>query len=129
MTLEDILANIADQDRGRPLDIADPWTGKPIGMRWWIAGPDSDTQRRARVALMDERADRAEPDGSISGENLEKIRVNCLAKAVLRWEFENGLEPLEFSHKNVVRFLEAGAWLQAQVDSFAGDRSRFRSAS
>ena len=128
MTLEDILANIADQDRGRPLDIVDPWDGKPIGMRWFIAGPDSDTQRRARIAMMDEIADRAEPDGTVTAESRETARINCLAKCVLRWEFETGAEPIEFSHKNVVRFLKAGAWLQAQVDAFAADRARFRSA-
>lgn len=128
MTLDDILANIADQDRGRPLDIVDPWSGKPIGMRWFIAGPDSNTQRRARIEMMDELVERAEPNGIASAEDREKARINCLAKCVLRWEFESGLEPIEFGHKNVVRFLDAGAWLQAQVDAFAADRAQFRSA-
>lgn len=127
MTLDDILANVADQDRGRPLSILDPWSGKPVGMTWYIAGPDSDTQRRARIEMMDELADRAEPDGTVTGENREKARLNALAKSVLRWDMEGGQEPVAFSHKNVLRFLRAGTWLQAQVDAFAGDRSKFAS--
>lgn len=127
MTLEDILANVADQDRGRPLDIVDPWTGQPIGMTWWVAGPDSATQHRARIELMDELTERAAPDGTLSAADREAARLNCLAKTVLRWEFANGLEPVEFTQANILRFLRAGTWLQAQVDAFAGNRGAFRS--
>ena len=127
MTLDQILENIADQDRGRPLDIADPWTGQPIGMIWHIAGPDSNTQHRARIEMMDELTALAAPDGTVSAADREAARLNCLAKVVLRWEFANGLEPVAFSQANILRFLRAGTWLQQQVDAFAGNRAAFRS--
>lgn len=125
MTLEEIQANVIDQDRGRPLEIVDPWEGKPTGMTLWLAGPDSETQRKARIAMMDELAERAEPDGTITAANREAARLNCLAKAVLRWEVQHEGEALAFNHKNVVRVLKAAEWLQAQVDAFAGDRRNF----
>lgn len=125
MTLEEIQANVADQDRGRKLEIIDPFEGKPTGIVMWVAGPDSATQRRARIEMMDDLAERAEPDGSISGANREAARINCLAKCVLRWEVQHEGSDLSFSHKNVVRVLKAADWLQAQVDSFAGDRRNF----
>lgn len=112
MTLDDIMANTIDQDRGRKLEIVDPWEGKPTGMTLWIAGPDSETQRKARIAMMDELADRAEPDGTIKAEQKEAARLNCLAKCVLRWEVQHEGEELAFSHKNVVRLLRAADWLQ-----------------
>jgi hypothetical protein len=125
MTLEDIMANVVDQDRGRKLEIHDPFEGKPTGMTMWIAGPDSTTQRRARVEMMDELAERAELDGTIKAEQREAARINCLAKCVLRWEMQHEGSDLAFNQKNVVRVLKAADWLQAQVDSFAGDRRNF----
>lgn len=125
MTLEEITANVIDQDRGRKLEIHDPFEGKPTGMTMWIAGPDSATQRKARVEMMDELADRAAPDGTVSAEQREAARLNCLAKCVLRWEVQHEGTDLAFTHKNVVRVLKAAEWLQAQVDAFAGDRRNF----
>lgn len=125
MDFNDILSNVADQDRGRELVVADPWTGKPTGIRFRIAGPDSDVQHRARIQMMDELAEAARPDGTVSAEARETARLNCLAKAVLLMEIEEDGKPVAMSHKNVLRVLRAGTWIQAQVDAFAGDRSRF----
>lgn len=127
MDLNDVLANVADQDRGRELTIVNPWTGELTDMKFWIAGPDSDTQRRARIGMMDELAEAAGTDGKVSSEAREVARLNCLAKCVLRWEILEGGRPLPFSQKNVVRVFRAGAWIQAQVDGFAGDRTQFGS--
>lgn len=125
MTLDEILSNVADQDRGRELPIVDPWTGKPTGIRFRIAGPDSDVQHRARIQMMDELAEAARPDGTVSAEAREAARLACLAKCVLLMEIEEDGKPVPMSHKNVLRVLRSGAWLQAQVDAFAGDRRNF----
>lgn len=126
MDLSDVLANVADQDRGRELTIIDPWTGEKTGMVFWIVGPDSDTQRRARIEMMDELAEAAAADGTVSAEAREAARLTCLAKCVLRWDITEGGRPLPFGQKNIVRVFRAGAWIQAQVDAFAGDRAKFR---
>jgi hypothetical protein len=97
MDLNDVFSNIADQDRGRLLEVVDPWTGEPAGIRFRIAGPDSEVQHRARIEMMDELADAADTEG----------------------------KSVAMSHKNVLRVLRAGTWIQAQVDAFAGDRRNF----
>ncbi|MDI7864083.1 hypothetical protein MRS76_19220 [Rhizobiaceae bacterium n13] len=125
MQLDDILHNVADQDRGRELEIVDPWTGKPAGIRFRIAGPDSTVQHRARIQMMDELAEAADQDGKVTAETRERARVNCLAKCVLLMEIEEEGKPVAMSHKNVLRVLMAAAWIQAQVDAFAGDRRNF----
>lgn len=125
MTLEDILLNCADQDRGRELVILDPWSGQPAGIRFRIAGPDGDVQRRSRLAMMDRLADLAEPDGTITAENREKARIECLAACVISMEISEGGESVAVTAKNIFRVLSAATWLQAQVDAFAGDRRNF----
>ncbi len=126
MDFQDILSGIADQDKGAWLDIVDPVDGTPTGIRFRVAGPDSETQHRARLKLADDLADAADTSGRVSAETREKLRLDCLARCVLAWEIESEGKPLPFTHKNVVRVLGAGTWLQAQVDAFASDRAAFR---
>jgi len=125
MDLSDILGNIADQDRGKEIELADPVTGKPTGIKFRVAGPDSDVQRRARLALADELSEMAGPDGRVTAEQREKARLNTLARRVLGWEIEEDGQPLPFSQKACVRVLSAGTWIQQQVDAFAADRRHF----
>jgi hypothetical protein len=125
MQLEDILSNVADQDKGQWFELPDPVTAKPTGIRFRVAGPDSDTQHRARIALADELADMADADGRVSAEHREKARLNSLARCVLDWEIEEEGKPVPFNTKNVLRVLRV-AWVQAQVDAFASDRRNFR---
>jgi len=125
MQLEDILSNAADQDRGREFEIVDPVEGKPTGILLRVAGPDSETQHRARLALADELADMADADGRVTAEQRERARLNSLARCVLGWTiFEEG-QPVPFSTKNLLRFLRVH-WVQQQVDSFAADRAAHR---
>lgn len=127
MTLEEILNNVADQDRGKEFELADPVTGRPTGIKLWIVGPDSETAHRARLALADELAEMADHDGRVSAEHREKARLNCLARHVQRWEIEEDGKPVPFSTANVLRLLRVH-WVQEQVDAFASDRAAHRSA-
>lgn len=128
MDLQDILANVADQDKGKEFELADPVTGKPTGIRLWIVGPDSEAAHRARLALSDELADMADHEGRVSAENREKARLNCLAAHVLRWEIEEEGKPVPFNTANLLRLLKVH-WVQEQVDAFAADRAAHRSVS
>lgn len=125
MDLNDILGNVADQDRGKEFELADPVTGKPMGIIFRVAGPDSGVQHRARLALSDELAEMADADGRVTAEQREKARLNCLARCVLGWEIEEDGQPVPFNTKNVLRVLRVH-WVQAQVDGFASDRAAFR---
>lgn len=126
MDLSDILASIADQDRGKEFELADPVDGKPTGIKFRLAGPDSETQHRARLKLSDDLAEMADAEGRVTAEQREKARLNCLARCVLGWSIEEDGQPLPFLHKNVLRVLSAGTWVQQQVDAFASDRAAFR---
>lgn len=127
MTHDDIRANLVDQDRGRWMEAVDPFDGKPLGLRLLIAGPDSETQRKARVAMMDDLAEAADADGKVSFERREKARIDCLARCVVNWDVaaDFGLDP-QFGFAAVVKLLNI-AWLQQQADDFAGSRANFRS--
>lgn len=125
MDLSDIFGAREDHERGAWLELAHPVTGEPIGIRFHLAGPDSDTQAKGRLKFADDLADLAEADGTMSAEAREKARINSLARCVLGWEITEDGEPVPFTHKNVVRVLRAATWIQAQVDAFAGDRQNF----
>lgn len=125
MTLEEIIANVADQDKGREFELADPVAGTPTGIRLWIVGPDSETAHRARLSLADELAEMADAEGKVTAEQREKARLNCLARHVLRWEIVEDGQPVPFNTKNLLRLLRV-QWTQEQVDAFAADRAAHR---
>jgi hypothetical protein len=128
MTLDAILSNLVDQEKGQWLELVDPWENKPIGVRLLIAGPDSQTQHKARIAMMDDLASAADADGKVVFESREKARLNCLARCVQSWDVaaDFGLDA-RFGHAAMLKLL-AVAWIEQQTDAFAGDRSKFRSA-
>ncbi|PWL18138.1 hypothetical protein DKP76_10490 [Falsochrobactrum shanghaiense] len=125
MTLDDILNNVTDQDRGRECELVNPVTGEPTGIKLWIVGPDSKTAHDARIAMTDELMERTRSDGTVSGEDRERARLNSLARLVTKWEITEDGKSLPFNHKNVLRLL-AVSWVEAQIDAFASNRAHFR---
>lgn len=123
MQIDDIIARSADQERGHWFDISDPVTGVNTGIRIKLAGPDSETQNRARLRLAEDLAEVASADGWVSPEARERARITSLARCVLAWEITEDGEPVVFSHASVVRLLKAAHWVQVQVDVYASDRS------
>jgi hypothetical protein len=126
MQFDDIRNQSADQERGHWFDLVDPVTGEPTGIRVKVAGPDSEIQNRARLRLADDLAEAAGVDGRISAEAREVVRIDSLARCVLDWEISENGQPIPFTQANIVRFLKAAHWVQAQIDSFASDRASFR---
>lgn len=129
MQMDEIAAFSTDQDNGRWFELHDPVDGTPTGIKIKIAGPDSATQRRAELAMVDELAELAREDGAVSAEHRERARLNCLARCVLGWELEEEGEAVPFTHANVVRLLTMARWVRDQVDSFAGSRAAYRESS
>ncbi|MEI6798422.1 MAG: hypothetical protein WCO04_04310 [Pseudomonadota bacterium] len=123
--LSDLYGNREDQDAGAWFEALDPIAGKPTGLRFLIAGPDSTVQAKARLALIDDLADASDDDGRVNAEAREKARLNQLARVILAWEaYEDG-QPLACTHVNKLRLLRAGQWLQAQIDNRAASRLPF----
>src|SRR3989338_101186 len=102
MQLNEIEGFAEDQDRGAWLELLDPVKGQQTGLRVKVAGPDSATQARARLA-----------------------RGGNWARCVVAWEVQADGKPVPFSFENVLRLLRAGVWVQSQIDAFAADRRRF----
>lgn len=126
-TLDAILANVADQDRGHEFELHDPVSFEPTGIKLRVAGPDSATQHRARIALADELATMADSDGRVTAEHREKARLNFLAACVLGWTIVEDGSQVPFSQMNVLRVLRV-LWVQNQVAAFADNRAAFRGA-
>lgn len=124
MQFSDVINNTVDQDKGRLLDLLDPFSGAPTGLKLWIVGPDSETAHRARLALADELAEASNADGIVTAEPRETARLNCLARHVIRWEVEESGKPVAFTNKNLLTLLRV-QWIQQQVDAFAADRRNF----
>jgi len=122
--LNDITNNLADQDKGREFELADPFSGELTGIKLHIVGPDSETARRADLAFADELADMANEDGRVNAEQRRKARMNALARRVIRWEAEEDSKSVPFNTKNLLTLL-AVPWVDEQVDAFAGDRRNF----
>lgn len=124
LDLSTIEANQLDQDRGAEIELMHPATGELSGLKLTLAGPDSATQKRAKVEMADALADLADPDGYVSAEVREKAAVQSLASCVIRWDVSLDGEPLACEHKHIVRLLSV-PWVREQVDAFAGNRVAF----
>jgi hypothetical protein len=124
MLMSDVLDNAVEQDKGAMLELVHPVTGAATGLKLWIAGPDSDTARRAEIALADELADMADEAGMVTGDQRAKARLNALARLVLRWEVADEEGMVIFSQKNLLQLLKVN-WVRQQVDAFGDDRSNY----
>lgn len=125
-TLEQILDDVAEQDRGRVCELTDPVTGEATGIKLVIVGPDSKTAHDARIAMTDELMEMTRHDGTVSGEDRERARLNCLARLIVRWEQPDGMGNfLALSHANIIKLLRV-SWVEAQIDAFASNRANFR---
>lgn len=129
MRLSDIEAEAQAQDRGRDFDLLDPVTGKALGMSLRIVGPDSATQRRARLRFADALSEARTPAGIVPAHLAEAARLEMLAGCVVGWDITEDGEAVPFTQANVLRLLRAGHWIQEQVDGFASDRAAFRKGS
>lgn len=125
MNLSDLSTFAEDQDKGRWLDLLNPYDGKPVGVRLLIAGPDSMVQARARLKMADELTDMADDEGRVSAENKDTAILRNLARCIIGWEATEDGDPVPFSFDSVMRLLKAGRWVREEVDAFAGSRRAF----
>ena len=111
------------QDRGADLTIVHPVTGERMpDIVLTIAGPDSDTARRARLKFSDELMTfRNRPPA----DELERMEVERLARCVVGWKVIRDGKPVEFSFTNVVRLLTSLQFVREQVERFSQDRAPY----
>lgn len=113
---------IAYQDRGAECVITDPVDGTPTDIVLIVAGPDSDTQRRARLATTDALMAYA---GRPPADEQERLAIEQLAKCVVGWRVKQGGADVPFSFSAAVRLLTKFRFIREQVDAFAASREPY----
>lgn len=122
MQFSDILNGAEDQQRGRWFKLLHPVTGAETAVSLLVAGPDSGVQAQALVAMTDELAEMADPDGRVSGKDRAEVHRRFLARCVLDWKASEGGEPIPFTFDRLLRLI-AVAWVKSQLDAFAANRA------
>lgn len=118
-TCEDLVAH---QDRGAECQILHPVDGTPLDIVLIVAGPDSDTQRRARLSTTDALMAFA---GRPPADEQERLAIEQLAKCVVGWRVKQDGQEVPFSLTAVVRMLTKFAFIREQVDAFAASRAPY----
>lgn len=122
MLPSDFEAMREDQERGLWRVICHPVTGKRSDLELLVVGPDSQTAARATALYVDELAELADLDGRVSGEKRAKAKARFLARHVKEWR---GCGDEHFSFAACARLIEVSRFVEACVDTWAGDRRGF----
>lgn len=113
---------VAGQDRGAPLILKHPVTYEPMGVTLIVAGPDSDTARRARLKMQDEHfAFKGRP----SADEFDRMDVDRLARLVVSWTATRDGVAVPFTHTNVVKLLRDNQHVREQVETFSRLRTHY----
>ncbi|WAJ30961.1 hypothetical protein [Antarcticirhabdus aurantiaca] len=125
MELNDLSRLTDEQDRGHAFELRDPVHGEPTGIRLTIAGPDSKAAKKARGELERAVAKQGRRGGETPPQERTRVMDDFLFAVVIGWELKDGGKPVKFDRQNFQRLVDAGTWVRAQIDQFAGDRSPY----
>ncbi|KQZ50736.1 hypothetical protein ASD54_11045 [Rhizobium sp. Root149] len=126
MDLNDILKSAADQNAGHQFELLDPVGGNPTGLKFTIAGPDSERARNANAKLeaaLTKLTSRS--SGRVSTDDRTRLVIDFLFDVTVSWDVKQGGKKLELTREHFGRVLGAASWVRAQVDTFAADRSPY----
>ncbi|QUS39055.1 hypothetical protein RPMA_09580 [Tardiphaga alba] len=113
---------VAGQERGAPLAIRHPVTGEAMDIVLMIVGPDSDTAKRARLKLDDEKfAFTKRPPA----DEWDRMYVDYLARLVISWVAKRDGVDVPFTFTNVVKLLRDNLHVREQVTVFAQSRTHY----
>jgi hypothetical protein len=116
-----------NQDDGVEVDILDPKTLDPIGLKIVIAGPDSDRQKKARRNILNNRLRKRTQ--KVTAEQIEEENLEVLAMSTVSWTFAEGVTidgKVPFCNpKNAEDIYRRFPLILDQVSAQAGDRGNF----
>lgn len=114
---------IAYQDRGADMVAKHPVTGEEMqDIVLTIAGPDSDTVRRARLTMQDElQGWRTAPPA----QDYDRLAIERLARCVVGWRVKKAGAEVPFTFSAVVKLFTDMTFLREQADRFAADRTPY----
>ena len=124
----DITSFMEQQLETAVVEICNPNSGEPLGVKITLASPDSGKYRTASLAIQNRQLQYSMKNRgrSISAERLEENALELLIEATLDWEglVEDGRE-LACTPENVRRVYQNMPFIREQVDEFLGDRRNF----
>lgn len=113
---------VAPQDRGAELTIIHPVTSERMEIVLTVAGPDSDVQRRARLAMQDEHYGfKGRPPAS----EYDRMDIDRLARCVIGWKVKRAGQDVPFSFTSVVKLLTQHRSIREQVEAFSQSRTSY----
>ena len=114
---------IEPQDRGAELTIIHPVTGETMAdIVLIVAGPDSDTARRARLKFDDEMlAFRGRPPA----DELDRMYIDRLARCVIGWRIKRDGKDVPFNFSGIVKLLTSMQFIREQLEQFTQSRASY----
>jgi hypothetical protein len=127
----------------RVIEIKNPGTGEPLGVRVTIVSMDDDRLKTAKRAIMDRRLYLEQRGKSFKAEEVEENTHNLLWAATIGWEWYNptgsegdiGYNPdamptfeaeqPEFNQRNFKRVITTLPWFADQINEEIGERKAF----
>ncbi len=125
MDLSELTKLAADQDAGHTFELFNPENGAPVGIKVTVAGPDSERTRKAYFHMQREITRLSARKNGLTPEKREELSADFLFAVTMGWEVKEGGKELPFTKENFARLMKAGAWVRAQIDTFAGDRAPY----
>lgn len=125
MDLSEILKTAEAQNSGHSFELLDPVRGEPTGITLIVAGPDSTISKTAFQAMVKEGDRLSARKAAVTSADKERLMDEFFATIVIGWDAKEKGKPVPFSKDAFLRLLRAGAWVRAQVDAFAIDRSPY----
>ncbi len=128
------LDSIEAANKGAPVELYSPITGKDLNIRVFLVGRDSDTFKEASTEQNRRRIQKMSKGGFRPGnapiDDSDKEGIALLAACTTGWE--NMLlegKQVPFSRKAAIDIYTRFPWIKEQIDNAVGDRALFMKAS
>ena len=129
------LANM--QPSERTIEILDPGSKRPVGVRVTVVSIDDDKLTKVKRAITDKRLYLEQRGKSFKSEDIEENRNNILLASITGWEWYNpdpsdaanhamfNGEVPEFNRRNVANVITTLRWFGDQINEAIGETESF----
>ena len=116
--------DMSKSDEGEVLELENPQTGAPMGIKITLLGTDSKAYQKQVRKNNDRRLRKRKM--KLTAAELETENIELLAVITKGWDgMVENKQPVEFTVQNVRRIYRDYLWIKEQVDEFCGDRGNF----
>lgn len=123
MNLDDYEGRFGAQNAGFTVEIVDPLTKQPTGLKIMVCGPDTRTFYVAKNAARREAVKAGVGD---SDDIVFDATALMVSKCILGWEgLTKGGKPVEFAPHKAVSLFKKFPWVMEQCDNAISNRENF----